>query len=57
MDNQPINPHAAGAGQSDECAALPSTDPLVDDVPIPGGKDESALSDARWRGQRRAEGY
>lgn len=57
MDNQPINPHAAGAGQSDECAALPSTDPLVDDVPIPGGKDESALSDARWGGQRRTEGY
>lgn len=49
-------PHAAGAGQSGECAALPSPDPLGNGVPISGGEGKPALSDARREGQRRAEG-
>ncbi|WP_443486836.1 hypothetical protein [Novosphingobium aerophilum] len=48
-------PHAAGAGQSGECAALPSPDPLGDGVPISGGEREPALSNARREGQRSAE--
>jgi hypothetical protein len=49
-------PHAAGAGQSGECAALPSPDPHGNGVPIAGGEREPALSDARREGQRSAEG-
>ncbi|MBE9169874.1 hypothetical protein IQ238_20880 [Pleurocapsales cyanobacterium LEGE 06147] len=47
-------PHATGtAGES---PALPRPNPLGETVPIPSCEGESAMPDARRKGQRRAEG-
>jgi hypothetical protein len=47
-------PHATGAAQSGERAALPSPHPIGQAVPIASGEGEGAVQNARRQRQRRA---
>lgn len=49
-------PHATGASQSGQSAALPGPDALRNGLPVSGGEREAALPHARREGQRRSEG-
>ena len=52
-ENANIGKQSQATGESGQCASLPSPDPLGNGVPVPSGKGETPLPDARRHESRR----